>query len=194
MFLHEFAHIDTDHGVLSVKQEFGQSLREFRLTDACRTEEEEGTIRTVRVGQAGTRTKDGVNDFINRFFLSDNALADVLGHIQKFLAFAFHHLGDRNTGCAGNHFGDFFSTYLCTQELRFFVVELGFFFFFLHKLFFKFRKFAVLDRGEFFILAGTAKLFHLGLELVDFVTDFFRTQGSVLFFLPDFFQIGILAA
>ena len=175
MFLHEFAHIDTDHSVFGVEQEFGQSLSELCLTDACRSEEEEGTIRTVRVGQAGTRTKNGVNDFINRFFLSDNALADVLSHIQKFLAFAFHHLGDRNTGCAGNHFGDFFCAYLCTQELRFFVVEFGFFFFFLHKLFFKLGKFAVLNRSKFFILAGTAKLFHLGLELVDFVTDFFRS-------------------
>ena len=194
MFLHEFAHINTDHGVFGVKQEFGQSFGEFCLTDACRAKEEEGTIRTVRVGQAGARTKDGVNDFVDSFFLSHNALADVLGHIQKLLAFAFHHLGDRNTGCTGNHFGDFFSAYLSTQELRFFVVELGFFFFFLHQLFFKFRKFAVLDGCEFFILTGAAKLFHLGLELVDFVTDFFRTQSGILFFLPDFFQVGIFAA
>ena len=57
-FLHVFAHIDTHHVVLVVKKVISQRLREFRLADACRTEEQEGTDRSLRILDSGLGTKD----------------------------------------------------------------------------------------------------------------------------------------
>ena len=37
VFLHEFGHVDPDHGVLGIEQECGQCLRQFGLTDSGRS-------------------------------------------------------------------------------------------------------------------------------------------------------------
>src|SRR3546814_2993861 len=55
----ELAHVDTDHGVAVVEQEFGEGFGQLRLADAGRAEKEETPQRPVRVLQPGTAASDG---------------------------------------------------------------------------------------------------------------------------------------
>jgi hypothetical protein len=41
VFLHVFAHVDTDHGVLVIEQEFRQRAGQFRFADTSRSEKNE---------------------------------------------------------------------------------------------------------------------------------------------------------
>ena len=53
MLLHEFRHVDADHRVRVIEQEFSERLGQLRLTDAGRPKKQEGTEWAVRVLQAG---------------------------------------------------------------------------------------------------------------------------------------------
>ena len=52
MLLHELRHVDADHRVRVIEQEFGERLGQLRLADAGRAEEQEGAERAVRILQA----------------------------------------------------------------------------------------------------------------------------------------------
>src|SRR5207245_6471494 len=49
VLLHVFAHVEADERLLVIEEELGERLREQRLADPRRTEEEEGAERTLRV-------------------------------------------------------------------------------------------------------------------------------------------------
>ena len=53
-------HVDADHRVLVVEHVLGQRLRQLRLADAGRAEEDEAADRPLRVLQAAARAADGV--------------------------------------------------------------------------------------------------------------------------------------
>ncbi len=48
VLLHVFGHVDAEHGVLVVEQEFGERAGEFGFADARRSEKDEGTDGTLR--------------------------------------------------------------------------------------------------------------------------------------------------
>ena len=60
VLLHVFAHVDADHGVLVVEEEFGERARELGFADAGRAEEDERADRPVLILQAGARAAHGV--------------------------------------------------------------------------------------------------------------------------------------
>ena len=109
--------------------------------------------------------------------------------MKKLLTLAFHHLGNRNTRCTGNHLGDFLCSDACTQELG---LHLAFLRLFFSQLFLKFRQHTVLQLGKLFELSLAAVLFHLVAGLINIVTRFLRFKRLDLFFLPDLFQITVL--
>ena len=74
VFLHVFAHVDADHGVLVVEQKFGERAGQFRFADTGRSEKNEGTDGPIWILQAGARAAHGVRDCLDRFFLADDAL------------------------------------------------------------------------------------------------------------------------
>jgi hypothetical protein len=65
----------TDHRLLVVEQELGQRPRRFRLADTCRTQEQEGSQRPVRILQPGAGRPNRVGHRFDRLVLTDHALA-----------------------------------------------------------------------------------------------------------------------
>ena len=60
MFLLIFTHINTGHGILIVKEVFGQGLGQFCLSDPSGSQEKEGTNRFFRILQARTATANRI--------------------------------------------------------------------------------------------------------------------------------------
>src|SRR5690606_24335305 len=83
------AHVNADHRVLVVKQEFGQGAGKLRLTDAGRPQEQERTHRAVRILQTGPAAAHGVRHRADRFVLPDDALVQPLFHAEQLLDLAF---------------------------------------------------------------------------------------------------------
>ena len=95
-------HIDTHHSVLVVKQELGQSLCQLSLTHTRSTHEDEGTYRPLGILQARTATTDSVADGSNGLILTHHTLVQLVFEVQQLLAFALHHLVDRDA-CPTRH-------------------------------------------------------------------------------------------
>ena len=113
--------------------------------------------------------------------------------MKKFLAFAFHHLCDRNTGGTAYDLRDFLSAHACAQKLRTALVFNLILLFSLFEFFFKLRKDGVLQLRQAFVLGFTPAGFHFLTHAVNFVTDVLFTERFALFSLPDLFEVGVLA-
>ena len=91
---------------LIIEQEPGQAAGQFGLADAGRAQEHEAADRPLRVFEPGPAAPDSLGDGQYGFFLVDHALMNPVFHMDQFLSFAFHHLGDRNAGPFGDQLGD----------------------------------------------------------------------------------------
>ena len=76
-FLHVFAHVDTNQSIFRVKEILRQNLCQICLSDACRTEEDEASDRSVRVFQTCSVTSDGFHHVLNRLILSDDGAGEL---------------------------------------------------------------------------------------------------------------------
>ena len=74
VLLHELAHVDADQVIFGVEQERRQRLAQLGLADAGRAEEQERTVRPVRVRQTRARTADRIGHRADRLVLADHAL------------------------------------------------------------------------------------------------------------------------
>src|SRR5579875_3371425 len=106
MLLHVFRHVDADHRALVVEQKFGERPRQFRLADAGRPQEQARADRPVRVLQTGAGAADRIRHGDDRFVLTDDALPQLLFHVQQLVALACEHLLDRDPGPARHDGGD----------------------------------------------------------------------------------------
>src|SRR5699024_7071451 len=79
----ELAHVDLDEGIIVTEQELGQRLGQLGLTHTGRTGEDEGTGRTLRVLQACTGTADRAGDSLDGLVLPDDALVQLLLHVEQ---------------------------------------------------------------------------------------------------------------
>ena len=179
--------------ILRVKQEFGQGFSELGFTDACWPQEEEGTIRTVRVRQTGTRTTNRFRYQTQRFLLTDHALMQIAFHLQQLGTLAFHHLGDRNTRCPRHDLGNFFGTDFGTQQFVLGGFGIGGIALALGRLQlgFQLRQLAVLQLGQFVELTLALQLGHLQAQLFDFFADMSRTLQRRFLGAPDFIEVGV---
>ena len=100
-------HIDAHHRTLIVEEELRQRLGQLCLTNASWTEEQEGTSRTVRIGNTRTRTADGIGDSLHSGILTNNATAEVELHFEQLLGLTLHHLASRDTRPGGDNLSDF---------------------------------------------------------------------------------------
>ncbi len=89
VFLHVFAHVDADHGVLVVEQKFRERARQLRFADAGRAEENERADRAILILQTGASAPDGIRNRDDGFVLADDALHQALFHFHQLLALAF---------------------------------------------------------------------------------------------------------
>ena len=80
VLLHELAHIDADHGVLTSEEEAGQTAGQLRLPHAGWPHEQEAADGPPRVVQARARAADGPRHSADRLVLSDQAGGYLLLH------------------------------------------------------------------------------------------------------------------
>ena len=145
ILLHIFAHINADHVVFVIEQGLCQGFCQLGFTHTGRTQEEEGTDWTVRVGDACPRAQNRFTDQAHRFVLSHYVLVQDVFHVQQFFPFALHDFGNRDAGPFADHLGDFLLGDLVPQQagLLGFLCQL----FFLFQLRFQLRQFAVFQFG-----------------------------------------------
>ena len=84
--------------MLIIEQASCQSLCKLRFADARGAEEHERAYRPVRVGDAGTRTLDGLSHETHGLVLADDPLVDDLVEVQQLLALALDQFRDRDAG------------------------------------------------------------------------------------------------
>src|SRR5262249_10743414 len=106
-----------DHRLLGIEQERRESLRELRLADARRPEEQERAVRAVRISETRTRASNRVRDDRERLVLADDALLEEVLHSNELVLLALEHLRDRNTGPLGDDLGDFLFRNFVAHEL-----------------------------------------------------------------------------
>ena len=106
MLLGILRHVDADHRRLVVEQELRERLRELGLADTRRTQEQERTQGTIRIGDARPRTAYRIGHRHDRSLLADQALADMRLHREQLLGFALHHPPDGYAGPGRHHLGD----------------------------------------------------------------------------------------
>ena len=113
-------------------------------------------------------------------------------HVNELLTLAAHHLGHRDSGCAGNHLGDFLRTDLGAQQARLFRGRLaGNLRRFQARL--KLRQLAILQFGKLVELALALELGHLRTNALDLFLDRRRALDGSLFALPDDLEVVVLA-
>ena len=185
MFFHELAHVDADHRFGRIEQEFRERLAQLRLADAGRAKKQERTVRPIRIGQPRTRTANRIRHRAHRFVLADDALMQRIFHAQQFLAFAFEHLADRNSGPARDDFGDFFRRHALLQQRE------SFRFGFLRgmQLFFQLWNFPILDFRDFRQVAVTLRSFYFRACLLDLLLDLRCALHRGFFGFPHFIQV-----
>src|SRR5438093_9826064 len=74
VLFHVLAHVDADHRVLVIEQEFRQRTGGLGLADTRRTEEDERADRAAGVLQTAAGAAHGVGDRLDGLSLADHAL------------------------------------------------------------------------------------------------------------------------
>ena len=84
-------HVDAHERVLVVEELLGERLRELRLADAGRAQEDERAERAVPLLQAGAAAPDGVRDGLDGLGLPDDARGEHALHPEQLLALGLEH-------------------------------------------------------------------------------------------------------
>ena len=84
VLLHILAHVDSNEGVFGVEEKLRQSLGQFGLADARRTEKHERSDGTFRIGQSSTGSLNRVGNGLHRFILTDDASMELVTQMQQF--------------------------------------------------------------------------------------------------------------
>ena len=186
MLLHIFAHIDTDHITLVVKQNLSQRLRQLRLADTGRPQEDKGTDRPAGVFDSRTGTHNCLADSFNSVVLANDPLMQDILQMHQFFAFATAQPGYRNTGPGADDLGDIFLVNLFLQQY----VVVGIFIMGLHfgQFFFQRRQTAILQFCQFIQIIAALSTFHFLFYGVDFFLYLAHTGDRSLFSIPAFDQ------
>src|SRR4051794_15891035 len=102
----ELAHVDLDERVVLAEQEVRQRLRQLGLTDTGRAGEDERTRRALGVLQTGTRTADRLRDGLDRLFLADDPLVQLVLHAEQTGGLLLGELEHRDAGPVREDLGD----------------------------------------------------------------------------------------
>src|SRR5690606_3381897 len=110
------AHIDAHHRRFVVEEEFGQGLREFGLSDARRSDEDEAADRARFFLESGASTANGVRHRAQGFGLADHALLQHFLQLQQLLPLAFQHASHGDAGPARHDLRDILLVDLLLQQ------------------------------------------------------------------------------
>src|SRR5579859_7443770 len=87
VLLHILGHVDAHHGLLIIEEKLGQGAGQLGFTDAGGPQEEEAGQRSVRIGEN-----------FQRSILANDALAQVIFHVEQLLDLSLHQFRDRDMG------------------------------------------------------------------------------------------------
>ncbi len=189
MLLHELRHIDTHQGLFGIEEECGQRLAQLGFAHPGGTEEQEGTIGSVGIGQAGTGAPDSIGYGFDGFILPYHPLMQGCLHFQQLFTLAFQHLGYRDAGPLGYDFSDLLLSYFIAQQFHFHHFRLR-----CHvQLLFQFRNTAILQLGHFGQIATAAGLLQIDSSLLQIGFHLLAAMQGGLFRGPYFIQIRVLS-
>ena len=106
VFLHVFAHVDADHGVLVIEQKFRECAGQFRFANASGPEKNERAERSIRILQTCAGAAHRVGHGFDRFVLAHHAQMQMLLELHEFLALALLQTRNWNARPARHDLGD----------------------------------------------------------------------------------------
>ena len=115
VLLHIFAHIDANHCVLVVEEEFSQRAGEFGFSNSGWSEENKRADRAIRILQTGAGPTDGVRYGLTRRVLPNHSFVQVILESP----FAFLQSRYRNSRPARNNLRDVFLRHFLAQQPQF---------------------------------------------------------------------------
>ena len=99
-------HVELDQRVLVAEEELRERLGQPGLADAGRAGEDERAAGTLGVLQAGTGTPDRPGERLDGLLLADDALVQLVLHLEQPGRLLLGELHDRDAGRHGEHLGD----------------------------------------------------------------------------------------
>ena len=111
VLFHVFRHIEAQHSAFIAKQLLCQCLRQLSFAYTGRTEEQEGTDRSVFVLKACAGTANSSAYRAHSLILTDNTLVQTLLQLQQTAAFCFGQTCQRNTGPGSNNLSHILRSY-----------------------------------------------------------------------------------
>ena len=106
--LHELAHVEASEGRFVVEEEFGERLRELRLSDAARAQEQKRTDRLLGIAETDASATNRARERAHALRLTDDSLLESFLHAKELVGFSFEHLRNRNARPATEGRGDVF--------------------------------------------------------------------------------------
>ena len=178
-----FTHIYTRHHRLVIEEVFSQCLCQLRLADTRCAEEYEGSDRTLRILQSGTRTSYSVAHGTYGFILTDDTLVELFLKMKKLLTLALHHAAYWYSGPAAYNLSDIIScnflsdhrcATLCTLQLLLNLLD----------ILFKSYHLRVANLGYTFVIAFTLHALSFELEILHLLLVLLNFVNKSLFAFP----------
>ena len=179
--LHILAHVDPDHVIFIIEEACRQCSRQLRLTDTGRSEEQEGTDRTLGILDTGLGPKDRIRDLLYSFILSDDALMELCVKMKDFFPLTLCQFCDRNPRPLGDDPTDFVVGDLLMYHGE--VLSLDPRFRLLQSLL-DLRQLAVLQLGSLFKIVIPLRDLDLRVQLIDLLAVFLEAFDVLLFIFP----------
>ncbi len=177
------AHIDAHHRVVVIEKELCKRLRQLRLTDARRSEEDERADWPVLFLQARAAASNGRRNRLNSFTLADNPLLELGFHTDQFGAFALEHARNRNAGPPRDDLSDVVAVDFLLQERTLFL-DIGKILLSLTDFPFELRDAPVADLRHAAVFTLPLQILRLRLEAVDLLLRFLNSLDEILLLLP----------
>ena len=98
VLLHEFGHVEADHGVFAAEHLQGQLLGQLGLADPGRANKEEGADWPAGLVEADPVSSDGPGHLVNGLVLADNLSLEVAGQVGQLFFFLCLDVADRDVG------------------------------------------------------------------------------------------------
>ena len=180
MFLHVFAHVDADHVLRIIKQNFRQSFGQFRLAYAGRPQEDKGTDGTVGILDARTGADHRIRHSLHRFILSHHMFMQRFFQMNQLFPFTGSQPLHRNPRPGAHYTGNILFIHFFLQQ-RVFADSLVFQGL---QLFLQFRQAPVLQFRQLVQVIVPLGLLHLLLYGADFLLHFTNFYNAGLFIVP----------
>ena len=187
MLLHVFAHIDTNHVALIIKEHLSQGLSQLGLADTGRTKEDERANRTVRVLDAGTRTDNCLADSLHCLVLADNMLVQDFLQMYQLLTLARTQTRNRNTGPGADNLRDILLVDLFLEHHI--IVAVLVLLRQISQLLLQLRQTTIFQLCQLIQVIVAFSLLHLVLHSVDFLLHLTYTGDRSLLCIPALYQL-----